>query len=100
MIFETEKQIGELGDKVTEDEKTKVNAAKDELQKALEAGDTDDIKAKTEALTNAFYPISSRIYQEAQQAQQAGQAAGGNAGPGAGADPANGNTRQTPRPPR
>ena len=71
MIFETEKQLGELGDKVTDSEKESINAAKDELKKALESQDTEEIKAKTEALTNAFYPVSSRIYQEAQQSAAA-----------------------------
>ncbi len=84
MIFETEKQLGELGDKVTADEKAKINSAKEALQEALKGDDTDDIKAKTEALTQAFYPVSSRIYQEAQAQQQAAGAAG--AGPQAGAD--------------
>ena len=75
MIFEIEKQLKELGDKVTDSEKAAVEAAKDELQKAVDAGNVDDMKAKMEALTNAFYPISTRIYQEAQAAQQG--AAGG-----------------------
>ena len=89
MIFETEKQLGELGDKVTADEKAKINSAKEALQEALKGDDTDDIKAKTEALTQAFYPVSSRIYQEAQAQQQAAGAAGASAagaGPQAGAD--------------
>ena len=89
MIFETEKQLGELGDKDTADEKAKINSAKEALQEALKGDDTDDIKAKTEALTQAFYPVSSRIYQEAQAQQQAAGAAGAGAagaGPQAGAD--------------
>ena len=89
MIFETEKQLGELGDKVTADEKAKINSAKEALQEALKGDDTEDIKAKTEALTQAFYPVSSRIYQEAQAQQQAAGAAGAGAagaGPQAGAD--------------
>lgn len=73
MIFETEKQLDELGDKVTDSEKESINNAKEELKKAVESGDTEEIKKKTEELTNAFYPVSSRIYQEAQQAQQAQQ---------------------------
>ena len=75
MIFEIEKQLKELGDKVTESEKAAVEAAKADLQKAVDAGDVEDMKTKMEALTNAFYPISTRIYQEAQAAQQG--AAGG-----------------------
>ncbi len=83
MIFEIDKQLGELGDKVTEDEKAQVNTAKDELQAAVDSGDVEAMKTKMEALTNAFYPISTRIYQEA-------QAAAGQAGAGAqGFDPNN-----------
>ena len=70
MIFEIERQMGELGDKVNADEKTAVETAKDELQKALDANDTEAIKTKMEALTNAFYPISTRMYQEAQNSNQ------------------------------
>ena len=69
MIFEIEKQLKDLGDKVTESEKQTVEAAKNDLQAAIDAGNVDDMKAKMEALTNAFYPISTRIYQEAQAAQ-------------------------------
>lgn len=76
MLFETEKQMNELGDKVTADEKSKVDAAREALKKAVEANDVEDIKAKIEALTQAFYPISSRIYQEAQQAQAGAAGAG------------------------
>lgn len=75
ILFETEKQMNELGDKVTEDEKAKVDAAREDLKKAVEANDVEDTKAKIEALTQAFYPISSRIYQEAQA--QAGAAGAG-----------------------
>ena len=90
MLFETERQLNDLGDKVTEDEKAQVAAAREELQNAVNANDVAAIKEKMEALTNAFYPISTRIYQEAQAAQGAGagfdptQAAGGFTG-GAGA---------------
>ena len=76
MLFETEKQMNELGDKVTADEKSKVDGAREDLKKAVEANDVEDIKAKIEALTQAFYPISSRIYQEAQQAQAGAAGAG------------------------
>ena len=77
LLFETEKQMNDLADKATEDEKTAVQNAREELQKAIDANDVEDMKAKMEALTNAFYPISTRLYQEAQAAQQA---AGGQAG--------------------
>ncbi len=78
MLFETEKQMKDLEDKATADEKAAVEAARADLQAAVDANDVEGMKAKIEALTNAFYPISARIYQEAQAAQQA---AGGQAGP-------------------
>lgn len=79
ILFETEKQMNELGDKVTADEKSKVDTAREDLKKAVEANDVEDIKAKSEALTQAFYPISSRIYQEA-QAQTGAAGDGADAG--------------------
>lgn len=92
MLFETEKQINELGDKVTADEKSKVDAAREDLKKAVEANDVEDIKAKIEALTQAFYPISSRIYQEAQQAQASAAGSGEQAQDSAQSAGPNGNT--------
>lgn len=92
MLFETEKQMNELGDKVTADEKSKVDAAREDLKKAVEANDVEDIKAKIEALTQAFYPISSRIYQEAQQAQVSAAGSGEQAQDSAQSAGPNGNT--------
>ena len=92
MLFETEKQMNELGDKVTADEKSKVDAAREDLKKAVEANDVEDIKAKVEALTQAFYPISSRIYQEAQQAQASAAGSGERAQDSAQSAGPNGNT--------
>ena len=92
MLFETEKQMNELGDKVTADEKSKVDAAREDLKKAVEANDVEDIKAKIEALTQAFYPMSSRIYQEAQQAQASAAGSGEQAQDSAQSAGPNGNT--------
>lgn len=92
MLFETEKQMNELGDKVTADEKSKVDAAREDLKKAVEANDVEDIKAKIEALTQAFYPISSRIYQEAQQSQASAAGSGEQAQDSAQSAGPNGNT--------
>ena len=87
MIFEVEKQMNELGDKVNDSEKTAVENAKKDLQEVLNNNaSTEDLKSKMEALTNAFYPISTRIYQEA----QAAQGAAGQAGPDMGAQQAAG----------
>ncbi|MBQ6315553.1 MAG: Hsp70 family protein, partial [Mogibacterium sp.] len=79
MLFETERQMKDLEDKATEQEKAAVQSAREELQKAIDANDVEGMKTKMEALTNAFYPISTRIYQEA-QAQANAQGAQGGAG--------------------
>jgi len=71
MIFQMEKSLAELGDKVTEDEKAPVNAAMEKLKETLKGTDTDAIKADTEALEKAFYPLAEKLYQAAQAAQGA-----------------------------
>lgn len=76
LINAAEKTLKEAGDVATEDQKSKVNAAIDDLKKALEGKDSEEIKAKTEALQEAVYPISTAMYQKAQQAQQAAGGAG------------------------
>lgn len=72
LVYETEKNVNDLGDKLTEDEKNQINAAKDDLKKALEGSSVDEIKSKTEALTEQFHTISAKMYQQAQAQQQAG----------------------------
>ncbi|MBE6561478.1 MAG: molecular chaperone DnaK [Ruminococcaceae bacterium] len=69
MIFQIEKSLGELGDKVTEDEKAPVNAAIEKLKETVKGSDTEAIKADTEALEKAFYPLAEKLYQAAQAAQ-------------------------------
>jgi molecular chaperone DnaK len=75
LINASEKTIKEAKDIATEDQKSKVNAAIEDLKKALEGKDAEAIKAKVEALQEAVYPISTAMYQKAQE--QAQQAAGG-----------------------
>jgi len=76
LIYETEKNVKELDQALSEEEKNDINGAKDALQSALNAGNIEEIKAKTEELTEKFHTISAKMYQQAQQA------AGGQAGPG------------------
>ena len=76
LIYETEKNMKELEGSLSEQEKNDITAAKDELQSALNAGNIDDIKAKTEALTQQFHTISAKMYQQAQAQQQAADGAG------------------------
>ena len=71
MVYQTEKTLGELGDKITEDEKAGVQAEVDKLKEVLKGTDTEAIKAQTEALTKKFYEISEKLYQQAQAAQAA-----------------------------
>lgn len=80
LIYETEKNVKELVDKLSEEELNTINAAKEELQKVLENGTVDDIRAKTEALTEQFHTISAKMYQNA-------QGAGTDTGAGMGTDP-------------
>ncbi|QYA49174.1 molecular chaperone DnaK [Nosocomiicoccus ampullae] len=69
LVFQSEKTLEEFGEKVTEDEKSKVNDAKEALSKALENNDLDDIKTKKEALEQELQAVSMRVYQEMQQEQ-------------------------------
>ncbi|WP_296236911.1 molecular chaperone DnaK [Psychrobacter sp. UBA5136] len=61
-IHAVQKALKEAGDKVTEEEKSTVESAISELEAATKEDDHDDIKAKLEALDNAFLPISQKIY--------------------------------------
>jgi molecular chaperone DnaK len=85
MIYSTEKNIKDLGDKVNAADKSKAEEAIADLRKALEAGDIEDIKGKTEALKQVSYKIAEEIYkqQAAQQGAQSGGPQGPEAGPGA-----------------
>jgi len=85
LVYETEKNLKELEGKLSEEEVSKITAAKEDLKQALEGTDIADIKAKTEALTNEFHAISAKLYEQAQAAGGAGPDMGGFAG-GAGPD--------------
>ena len=65
MIFQSEKTLNELGDKVSEDEKADVKAAIEKLKSTVAGGNTEDIKADTEALEKAFYKLSEKLYAQA-----------------------------------
>ncbi|MBQ3018436.1 MAG: molecular chaperone DnaK [Clostridia bacterium] len=77
MIFQSEKTLADLGDKVTEDEKGEVQKAIDKLKETVKGNDTEAIKADTEALEKSFYAISEKLYKEAQAAQGDAGAQGG-----------------------
>jgi molecular chaperone DnaK len=86
MIYQTDKALAELGDKVTEEEKTAIEKAKTELNEALQGDDTDNIKAKSEALSQAFYKVSEKLYQQAAAEQQAAGAQNAEGAQNAGGD--------------
>lgn len=78
LIYTTEKSLREVGDKVDEATKAEINRAIEELKKAMEGDDIDEIKRKTDALTQASHKLAEMMYARATQQQQA--AGGGTSG--------------------
>ena len=64
LIFQSEKTLGEIGDKIPEEDKADVKAAIEKLRATLGGGDTEAIKADTEALEKAFYALSEKLYKQ------------------------------------
>ena len=83
LVFQCEKSLGELGDKITDSEKAEINSAIDKLKETLKGNDTEAIKRDSEALEKSFYSVSERIYKDA-QAQGGAQGAQGDANGSAG----------------
>ena len=81
MVYQTEKTLSEMGDKLDAADKGEVEQKLASLKTALSGTDTEAIKKATEELTQAFYKVSEKMYQAAGGAQGAGfdpnQAAGG-----------------------
>ncbi len=82
LVYTTEKTLRELGDKIDAGDKAKVEAAVNDLKKALEGTDDAKIKAETEKCTNVSYEVFGKIYQ-----QQAQQQPGAEPNPNAGQQP-------------
>ena len=72
MVYQTERTLEELGDKVDAAEKAEVESKLNELKEALKGSDTAAIKAATEALTQVFYKLSEKMYQQANPQGQPG----------------------------
>ena len=72
MVYQTEKTLEEMKDKIDPAEKSEIEAALAELKTALSGSDTAAIKAKTEALTQVFYKVSEKLYQQANPQGAAG----------------------------
>ena len=82
MVYQSEKTIEEMGDKIDEADKNDLQAKIDALKEALKGEDIEAIKAKQEELTKAFYAVSEKLYQAAAQANpQGGVAPDGTATP-------------------
>jgi len=83
LIFQSEKTLGEVGDKLDSADKAEVEAALAKLRETVNGGDTEAIKADTEALEKAFYALSEKLY----KASGADQNGGFDPNAGAGFDP-------------
>ena len=73
MIFTAEKAIKDLGDKVTESEKTEINDLIDKAKKAMEGSNIEEIKSSKDKLAEKAMALSSRVYEEAAKASQEAQ---------------------------
>ncbi|MFZ5965580.1 MAG: molecular chaperone DnaK [Bacillota bacterium] len=74
MVYETEKALKEVGDKISGEDKQKVEVELEKVKKALESNNTEEMKNATESLTSAFHVLSQKMYE---QAAQQGNAQGG-----------------------
>ena len=82
MVYQAEKTLSDMGDKISAEDKSKVQSGIDNLKEKLKGDDTAAIKAATEELTQAFYAVSEKLYQQAnpQGAAGAGPDMGGQQG--------------------
>ena len=65
LVYNSQKTIDELGDKISGEEKAKVETEIENVKKALEGTDVENIKTATEKLTTAFYAVSEKLYSQA-----------------------------------
>ena len=68
VIYQSEKTLEELGDKVSDSEKAPIQAAIEKLREALKGSDVEAIKTATDEVQKAFYSISEKLYQQQAQA--------------------------------
>ncbi len=71
LVYNCQKTLDELGDKISSEEKSKAKEEIDKVNKALEGKDVEEIKKATESLTQVFYSISEKLYSQAQSAANA-----------------------------
>ncbi len=76
MVYQCEKALGEVGDKITEEEKSGIQAEIDKVKEALKGSDIELVKTSVDELTKKFYEIAPKIYQQPGQDGAAGAAPG------------------------
>tara|TARA_B100000315_G_scaffold20708_1_gene18270 strand:- start:112 stop:1776 length:1665 start_codon:yes stop_codon:yes gene_type:complete len=70
LIYSTEKSVSELGDKLPEEDKTKIEACTEQLKKSVEADDIEAIKSDIEALSQASHKMAEMLYSQQQEKQE------------------------------
>ena len=70
LVYNSQKTIDELGDKISGEEKAKVETEIENVKKALEGSNVEEIKTATEKLTTAFYAVSEKLYSQAADANK------------------------------
>ena len=80
LVYNCQKTVDELGDKISGEEKAKAETEISNVKKALEGSDVEAIKAATEKLTTVFYSISEKLYSQTAGAKAGADANGANAG--------------------
>ena len=88
MVYETEKMLKENQEKISEEDRGRIQGAIDDTRKAIESGSAEAIQKATEQLTEASHKVAATMYQEAAASRQQAAAAGGGAAepPPAGGD--------------
>ena len=80
LVYQSEKSLSEIGDKASDSDKASVQAAIDKLKESVKGNDIEAIKADTEALEKAFYPIAEKMYAQSGQAGAGADAGAGQSG--------------------
>ena len=82
LIYSTEKSISDLGDKLPEEDKTKIEACSEQLKKSMETDDMDAIKSDLEALTQASHKMAELLYSQQAEQHEDGSEEGSEDAPG------------------
>ena len=80
LIYQTEKTLNDLGDKISADEKSSIQTAIDKLKEVNKGTDVEAIKAASDELQKAFYAVSEKLYQQAAPQDGCDPNCGGNCG--------------------